>query len=48
MEESQTLIWLESFSFSAIVDGDVKKITYLSGNPFVEITKGVLHLYKEK
>jgi hypothetical protein len=29
-------------------DADAKKIAYLSGNPFVEITKGVLHLYKEK
>lgn len=23
-------------------------ILFLSGNPFVEITRGVLHLYKEK
>lgn len=28
--------------------GETKKVTFLSGNPFVEVTKGVLHLYKEK
>lgn len=25
-----------------------KHINFISGNPFVEVTKGVLHVYKEK
>lgn len=27
---------------------DKKEIGFFSGNPFVELTKGVLHLYKEE
>lgn len=26
----------------------VEQINFISGNPFVEATKGVLHIYKEK
>lgn len=26
----------------------VEQINFISGNPFVEVTKGVLHVYKEK
>jgi hypothetical protein len=33
---------------SDLESGDTKKVSFLSGNPFVEMTKGVLHLYKEK
>lgn len=25
-----------------------ERINFISGNPFVEVTKGVLHVYKEK
>jgi hypothetical protein len=25
-----------------------EQINFISGNPFVEVTKGVLHLYKEE
>lgn len=28
--------------------GDPSLIPFVSGNPFVEVTKGILHLYKEK
>lgn len=30
------------------VDDIVDIISFVSGNPFVEITRGILHLYKEK
>ncbi|XKL64318.1 hypothetical protein PGB90_004404 [Kerria lacca] len=30
-----------------VVDLRLEPITFVSGNPFVEITKGILHLYKE-
>jgi hypothetical protein len=25
-----------------------EQMNFISGNPFVEVTKGILHLYKEK
>lgn len=31
-----------------VVDLRLEPITFVSGNPFVEITKGILHLYKEE
>lgn len=31
-----------------VVDLRLEPITFLSGNPFVEVTKGILHLYKEE
>lgn len=30
-----------------VVDLRMEPITFVSGNPFVEVTKGILHLYKE-
>lgn len=27
---------------------NAEQINFISGNPFVEVTKGVLHVYKEK
>lgn len=29
-------------------DREPTHINFVSGNPFVEVTKGILHLYKEK
>lgn len=31
-----------------VVDLRMEPITFVSGNPFVEVTKGILHLYKEE
>lgn len=31
-----------------IASNAVEQINFISGNPFVEVTKGVLHVYKEK
>jgi len=28
--------------------GTLENVPFVSGNPFVEVTKGILHLYKEK
>lgn len=33
---------------SNVVDLRLEPITFMSGNPFVELTKGILHLYKEE
>ena len=33
---------------SNVVDLRLEPITFMSGNPFVEVTKGILHLYKEE
>lgn len=33
---------------SNVVDLRLEPITFVSGNPFVEVTKGILHLYKEE
>lgn len=30
------------------VSNAAEQINFISGNPFVEVTKGVLHVYKEK
>lgn len=30
------------------ISNGVEQINFISGNPFVEVTKGVLHVYKEK
>lgn len=30
------------------VSNIAEQINFISGNPFVEVTKGVLHVYKEK
>lgn len=30
------------------VPSGAEQINFISGNPFVEVTKGVLHVYKEK
>lgn len=29
-------------------DMAINEINFMSGNPFVEVTKGILHLFKEK
>lgn len=31
-----------------VIDLRLEPISFLSGNPFVEVTKGILHLYKEE
>ncbi len=31
-----------------VVDLRLEPITFISGNPFVEVTKGILHLYKDE
>jgi len=31
-----------------VVDLRLEPITFLSGNPLIEVTKGILHLYKEE
>lgn len=31
-----------------IASNAAEQINFISGNPFVEVTKGVLHVYKEK
>lgn len=31
-----------------VVAGDTDCMTFFSGNPFVEVTKGIIHMYKQK
>lgn len=32
----------------AAATGDTENMTFFSGNPFVEMTKGIIHMYKKK
>ena len=33
---------------AAVCNSSADQINFISGNPYVEVTKGILHLFKEK
>lgn len=39
---------LDDDEAGAVATSDTENMTFFSGNPFVEMTKGIIHMYKKK